>query len=226
MADDFYINLESISLGEYKKTLEQTEIIPSRKALKEKTDERFQCLQQYGIKNLQDCFTALKTTDNVEDFSNKSGLSEDYLLLLRREINSLLQKPINFKKFPGLKTEILGKLETVGVKNTRQLFNKVKTKEERKKFSQQTGISVEELIEFVKLTDLSRIKWIGPIFARIFFDPGTDTADKVSKSTAKDLFKKLKEINKKQSYTKANFTENDVRLCIEVSKSVPKTIKY
>ncbi len=228
MADDYYINLEGISLETYKKTLEQTDIVPSRKALKENTEERFQKLQQCGFKNLQDCLTMLKTAEKVKEISKKSGLSEHYLLLLKREINSLLPKPLQFKKIPDTKTEILKKLESVGIKNTRQLFNNAKTKKDRKTLLKQTGISDEDLMELLKMADLARIKWIGPIFTRLFFESGTDTADKVSKSKgkAKELFKKLKDVNERNNYTKANFTENDVQICIDVAKDVPKIIEY
>lgn len=106
------------------------------------------------------------------------------------------------------------------------LFEKIKTKKERAELAKQANITDEELMELAKLTDLSRVKWIGPVFARIFYDSETDTAEKVSKSIAGDLFKKLVEVNEKKEYTKGNFVESDVRLCIDVTKDVPKAIEY
>jgi hypothetical protein len=206
--------------------LRRTVIVPSRKILKEKTEERFQRLKMCGIYNLQDCLAALKTTGNVSEISEKTDLAEDYLLTLRREINSFLPKPINFEKIPDIKTEVLEKLGKAGIKNTKQLFYKTKTKEARKMLSQQTGISEADLIELVKLTDISRIKWIGPIFARLFYESGIDTTEKISNANAEELFKTLKEINEKNNYTKSNFIENDVRICIDVAKDVPKVIEY
>lgn len=38
--------------------------------------------------------------------------------------------------------------------------------------------------------------------------------------------KKLVDINSEKKYTKAKFIENDVRLCIDVAKMVPKVIEY
>lgn len=226
MADEYYIDLESISLDDYKKKLTATEIVPSRQILQEKTAERFRCLQKLGIGNLQDCLTALKTAEKVKQLSEASGLSEDYLLTLRREINSFHPKPIQFSKIPMINENVLKKLESAGVKNTKQLFNKARTIQEREVFSRLTGISADELLELIKLTDLSRIKWIGPIFTRMFFESGVDTAEKVSRAKAADLFKRLKAINEKHGFTRANFIENDLRIAIDVAKDVPKNVEY
>lgn len=81
-------------------------------------------------------------------------------------------------------------------------------------------------MELVKLTDLSRVKWIGPIFARIFLDSGADTVEKLSKSNAEQLFNDLVKVNSEKKYTKGNFTVNDIRLCINVAKDVPRAIEY
>ena len=226
MANNYYIDLKKFTLEKYRHELEQAEILPSRKILKEKLQERFQCLEKYGIKNLQDLILVLKTTEKTKNFAKKSGLPEDYLLILRREVNSYQPKPLNLKDFPGTKKDAIEKLATIGIKNTKHLFEKVKTQKERNELVEQTGIATNELLELVKLTDLSRVKWIGPIFARIFLDTGTDTVEKLSKSIAENLFKKLVEINIEKGYTKGKFTVKDVQLCINIAKEVPKAIKY
>ncbi len=114
----------------------------------------------------------------------------------------------------------------MGIKNTVHLFKMVKNTESRKELSAQTNINENKILELSKLTDLSRVKWIGPVFARILLDSGTDTVEKLSKADYKDLYKKLVQINSEKGYTRAKFVENDVKLCINVSKKVPKSIKY
>jgi len=79
-------------------------------------------------------------------------------------------------------------------------------------------------LDLTKLTDLSRVKWIGPIFARIFLDSGTGTVEKLSLSNAKTPYKKLVDINNEKKYTKNKFVENDVKLCIDITQLVPKVI--
>lgn len=139
-------------------------------------------------------------------------------------MNSYLPKPVNLEKFPGVEKNTINKLNNVGIKNTAHLFKKIKTKVDREKLASETGENEEKILDLTKLTDLSRVKWIGPIFARIFLDSGTGTVEKLSLSNAKTPYKKLVDINNEKKYTKNKFVENDVKLCIDVAQLVPKVI--
>lgn len=224
--NEYHIDLEKFSLDEFKNKISESELIPSRKMLKDDIDARFKVLKDNNIHNLQDLTNILKTPKKTREFAQKSGLPEDYLLILRREVNSYTPKPVNLEKFPGVEKETVNKLKSAGIKNTAHLFKKVKTPEDRIKLAAELEISEEEILELTKLADLSRIKWVGPVFARIFLDSGTDTAEKVSEANAGSFYKKLVERNQEKKYTKAKFLESDVALCINVSKMVPKAIKY
>lgn len=226
IAENYYIDLEKYSLNKFKHELKELELLPSRIILKEQMDERFKILDVNSIQNLQDLANSLKTPKKAKEFAIKSGLPLDYLLILRREVNSYLPKPVNLEKFPGIKNDTLTKLNRIGIKNTAHLFKRVKTEEDRKELSYEISINNEKIMELTKLTDLSRVKWVGPIFARIFLDSGTDTVEKLSKANAESLYKELVKINSTLEYTKAKFIENDIRLCINVAKIVPKAIHY
>ena len=223
---DYYIDLRSFSLDEFKQELTTTKLIPSRQIIKENIDERFKILKDVGVLNLQDLSDLLKTPKKTKDLAVKSGLPADYLLILRREVNSYHPKPVNLEKFPGIKKTTLIKLNSYGIKNTTQLFKRIKKDVDRKELSDETGVNYEEIMELTKLTDLSRVKWIGPVFARIFLDTGTDTVEKLKNSDSKPLYKKLVEINEEKKYTKAKFVESDIALCIKVAKMVPQSIEY
>lgn len=226
MDGDYYIDLEKYPLNKFKDELNESELLPSRKILKEQIDTRFTILAKLGITNLHDLSNSLKTPKKTKEFAQKSGLPQDYLLILRREVNSYTPKPVNLDKFPGIDKDVITKLNNIGIKNTAHLFKMIKTEADRKKLSAENSINSEIIMELTKLTDLSRIKWIGPIFARLFFDSGTDTAEKVSNADAKSLYKQLVEINAEKGYTRGKFIESDVELCIKVAKMVPKVIDY
>lgn len=223
---DYYINLENYSLNSFKKELTQSDLLPSRKILKEKIDIHFQILKENGVMNLQELSNFLKTPNKTREFAQITGLPEDYLLILRREVNSYQPKPVNLEKFPNIDNQIIIKLKREGIKNTFHLFERVKTSQERTELAKKVEISETEIMELTKLTDLSRVKWIGPVFARIFVDSGIDTVNKLSKSDSRDLYKKLIDVNNIKCYTKAKFTEKDIVTCINVSKMVPDVIDY
>lgn len=226
MDGDYYINLEKYSLNQFKQELKESNLLPSRQILKDQIDERFKILRKNGVGNLQDLLNLLKTHKKLKDFAEKSDLPADYLLILRREVKSYLPKPVNLDKFPGVENDTISKLNNLGIKNTAHLYRRIKTNTDRKELSAETDIKKDNILELTKLTDLSRVKWIGPVFARIFLDSGNDTVEKLSTSKAGVLYKMLVEINQEKGYTKAKFVENDVKLCINVAKMVPKTIQY
>lgn len=168
----------------------------------------------------------MKTPNKAKKFAAQSGLPEDYVLILRREVYSYLPKPVNLDKFPGIKKEPIDKLNNIGIKNTLHLFNRVKTPDDRNEVASETGLSNDEIMRLTKFCDLSRVKWMGPIFARLFLESKADTVEKLSESNPEILYEKLVEINNSKGYTKAKFVENDVRLCVNIAKMVPNVIKY
>jgi hypothetical protein len=224
--DNYYINLETISLSDYKNELQNTELLPSRNIIKEEIENRFNILGQHEVKNLNDVLTLLKTPEKINAFARASGLSEEYLSILKREIASSQPKPVTLSEFPGIKKKTAKHLEKLGIKNTKQLFNFIKTDVQRKDLCKQTGISFDEILELTKLTDVSRIKWVGANFARLLVDSPYDTLEKVSKANYANIYEALVKINKERKYFKGMFGLNDMKLCVIAAKKVPKAITY
>ena len=81
-----------------------------------------------------------------------------------------LPNPIRLDKFPGVSRKCVEKLEEVGIKNSRHLFNAARDKSDRMLLSQKTEIPIGILNELVGLSDLSRVYGVGPVFARMIYD--------------------------------------------------------
>lgn len=226
MEDNYYINLKAISLSDYETELEQTELLPSRKILKEDIKQRFACLSKYGLKNLNDVLVALKTPTKLKDLAQKTGLPEEYLVILKREIGSSQPQPVNLRDFPGISPDVIQKLEALSINNTKQLFNLVKTEVDRQELGHKTGLSDKNILELTKLTDVSRIKWVGANFARLLVDSDYDTVEKVGQANYAEVYPELMKINEEKRYFKGKFGLNDMKLCVNAAKSVPAAIKY
>jgi len=151
MKDDYHINLEKYHLDRFKDELRESELIPSRRILKDDIETRFKVLEDKSIQNLQDLANVLKTPKKTREFAKESGLPEDYLLILRREVNSYTPKPVNLDKFPGVEKDTVSKLQNAGIKNTAHLFKRVKTPEDRNKLAAELEIPSEEVLELTKL---------------------------------------------------------------------------
>jgi nucleotidyltransferase/DNA polymerase involved in DNA repair len=158
----------------------------------------------------------LKTKQKIEVFSKKSKLSIEYLTILKREAKSYLPSPIPLNKFTGINAEDILKLEEIGIKNTKQLFNKAKTKAEINRLSKVTGIPIERIKELVSLSDLSRLYGVGPVFARMIYDVGIKSVEIFIKHSPAEFI----EIYENETKKKADFGVNDIKLSIELAKEL------
>lgn len=216
MKEHYYIDLEKYSLQRFKISLQKRDMIPSRVILKEKIEERFATIASNGITNLKTLIDTLKTKPKIELFSKKTNLSIDYLTILKREASSYLPNPINLKKFPGIDSKDVETLEASGIKNTKQLFTKVKINGEIEQLSQVSGISIERLDELASLADLARLYGVGPVFARIIYDVGITSVKTFIQYKPEEFISIYESKTKK----KADFGVNDITFSIELAKEL------
>lgn len=163
----YHIDLTTITLEAYKEKLRNAYLPPSRAMLKDRLDERFDYFASVGIRNLKELQQTLKKKDKLDALTKEICFKGDYLTILLREINSTLPKPNKISDFTGITPEIVAKLKKIGINDTQKLYDKVKTPQSRNELAKNTEISPNIILELTKLTDLSRIKWVGATFARM-----------------------------------------------------------
>jgi hypothetical protein len=226
MYDPYYINLMEFSLERFKHILESEEGLPARQILKEDLDARFNVLASMGIRNLSDLTGALSTKRKLQAFSQESGLSIDYLVILRREAKSYIPKPVVLREIPGVNPEDIDKLAAVGIKHSKHLFKRGQTRKEREELAAATGVSMGSLLELAKLSDLARVRGIGAAFTRLFYETGADTIEKLSRWDPEALFQKAHEVNKEKGVTKVVPPLKDFVQYVTIAKDLPKLIEY
>ena len=222
----YYIDLEKITVEDYRTKLESAYLPPSRMILRERLDERFGYFKSIGIKNIKELIQILKRKDKFTELQNVECLSGNYLTILLRELNSILPKPNKIAEFKGISENTVVKLDKIGIKNTAKLYDRIITSENRKELAQSIGIKNSEILELTKLTDLSRIKWVGVTAARMLYDLGLDTVEKVSKADYNDLHKKINLLSMEKNIYKGQIGLNDIKILINVAKEVPQEIEY
>ena len=222
----YYIDLDKISIDDYRIKLETAYLPPSRIMLKDRLDERFEYFKSIGIKNAKELVKMLNRKDSFSELKKVECLSGNYLTILLREINSILPKPNRIKDFKTISKDTISKLESLGVNNTLKLFDRVISPETRKKLAIDSGIDNKTLLELTKLTDLSRIRWVGTTFAGMLYDLGVDTVEKVIQSDPVDLHARLKQLNIEKNIFKGQIGLNDVKILVNIANEVPLDIKY
>lgn len=222
----YHIDLENISIDNYKEILKSADLLPSRMILKDNLNINFDLIKNQKVNNVDELLKKLKNKKKLQDFSKHSGLKENYLTILIREIKSYRQNPNKIKDFPSIAEDVISKFENIGIKNTLQLFDKVLTSKSRLGISKQTGINENEVLKLAKLTDLSRIRWVNHTFAYVLFETEYDTVEKVANADYKDLYETVKRLNEDRKIYKGHIGLHDMKLCVEAAKDVSFDIEY
>ena len=216
MRDQYHIDLEKYSLQKFKENLRSREMIPSRVSLKDDLDDKFRIIENSDITNHKELIGTLKTKLKIEQYSKETGLSIEYLTLLNREAKSYLPNPIRLDKIPGVVSKYVKRLESVGIKNSRHLFNAAKGKAERERLSRITEIPIGVLNELVGLSDLSRAYGVGPVFARMIYDVGIKSIQEFVGYSAEDIIRVYEE----KSQKKADFGVNEIQFSLELAREL------
>ena len=226
MPGQYYLNLEEFSLERFKHTLETGKLLPARQILKEDLEARFGVLASKGIHNLSELIAALKTRPKIEAFSSGSRLPVEYLVILGREARSYLPKPVYLREIPGLDRGDVEKLEAAGVKHSKHLFERGRTKDARETLSANTGVPMERLLELVKLSDLARVLGVGAANARLLYEAGADTIESLSRCDPEELSRAAHAVNREQRITKAVPSLKDIAHYVAMAGELDKAIEY
>ncbi len=222
----YYYDFKSLSLSKLKEKIKNTELLPSQKILLEKIDERFDLIESQNINNIFELQEILKTKNKTTEFARKTGILEEYLIVLRREVNSYQSKSRKLSEFPGMKKEIIEKLAKKGIKDTGQLFDFIATRKSREDLEKELNLTNDDVIVLAKLTDVSRLRYVGPNFAMLLVSTQYDTVEKVQKADYNKLYEDLIKINKKEDYYKGNIGLKDMKFFVNDANFFPLVIEY
>ena len=225
MKDNYFVDTDKFTLDKFRIILKTKDILPSRVVLKDKIDERFDLLKSKGINSLSDLLDSLKTKPKLDKFSKESGLDVDYLIILRREANSYVSVPVRLIDLPFIETDIIAKLDSIGIKDSKQLFDNAAKRSDREYLADRYKLPIDRLMELVELSDLVRITGVGPVFARIILDSGIGSVKDFLSFDSEDLFDKLVRTNNDKGLTKAKFSIKDIEYCIELGKDLPLVLE-
>lgn len=201
----YNLNLERISVQEYKTLLKQQNLLPGRRILLQDIDRIFAAIEGRGITSVAQLTKSLSTPIRLESFAVAGDISKEYLVILRREIGSLDQKPVPLSSFPNIDHNLLEKND-IGIKTSKDYWEK-------------TQDTTDELS---CLCDLVRINGVGPSAARAFYEAGYRSVSAVSAAEADVMLKKISAVNQVRNYYKAKLGTKDMQFCIDFARLLEK----
>ena len=172
MNESFGLAMEAISIEKFQKMLENMDLLPGRKMLLEEMDERFVKLKEAGVKTMADLVTFLKTSKRVEQAAQTTGIPEEYLKVLRREVGGYQPKPLRLAEFKNLTIAQAAALQAAGIKTSFDLLRESASKAGRAALAAQTGLPAALILELVQLSDLCRVLGVGIVSAEVFLEAG------------------------------------------------------
>ena len=216
----YSIDPTMISLEEFRKLTAGRNMLPGRVALQEDMEERFGVLKESGITHLGDLLSHLSSKSRIESFSAQTGLSINYLVLLRREAGSYIAKSFPLSSFPGIPFEYVELLKSRGMKNTKNFYEQVQTEQKQAVLSASTGIPSYRLKELLCLCDLSRITGVGGVFSRVLYEAGINSTAAFAGTDASTLLERCRKVIEKHGYAVGNLGEEDMNYGIHYARVV------
>ncbi|MFX1482186.1 MAG: DUF4332 domain-containing protein [Promethearchaeota archaeon] len=136
------------------------------------------------------------------------------------------RSPFRINKFRGISQDYARELSRIGIDNVDQMIQRGKTPELRMKLVEATGIPMKAIIEFVKLSDLSRLGAVKSIRARLYHDSGIDTLDKLERFTPRELREFLLEWIEKTGFDGIAPQPKEAENVIKTASKLPRIVEY
>jgi hypothetical protein len=220
----YHIDAENVGLDDLQKRIEETDLVPSRVSLLNGLKVKLQALERQGITTLASLRNELKNAKRREALSDVTGIDTQYLILLRREIESYFPKPAALKAFDWLPKEEITRLEENGIRNTAALYEAASSVKSGAELADSTGVDVAILETLIRLTDLTRVQWVNPTVARMLMEAGYDSASKVAAADSEDLYKALVRANEGSRFFKGNIGLRDIRRLVRAASYVSSQV--
>lgn len=200
------LDLAAVPLPAYRDMLRGRNLLPSRRLLLQGLEENFARMQALGIRTAADLLKVLSTPAKIAGFAAQSGVSEEYLTILRREAGTLVVKPVPLSAFPGVDEALVGALAAEGVKTSRDYFETARDRDG----------------ELYCLCDLARINGVGPNAARMFYEAGYRSPAAIAAVDAETLLAGIGAANAAHRYYQGTLGLSDAQFCIDMAGLLEK----
>jgi hypothetical protein len=217
----YHIDEDAISLDDLKHRIVATDLVPSRACLLDDIDARFSSLKRSGCLTLGHLRMQLRNRKSISHFTKQTGIDSQYLILLRREIESYFPKTFPIDSFDWIDDAERAALKAQGLKDTRRIYEALHSPERGDVLG--CGVSRETIEALASLTDLTRIQWTSPVAARMLLAAGYDGSQMVASADPERLCDDLDEANRRGQYFRGKIGLRDVKRLVQAASYLHRT---
>jgi len=191
----YHLDFSAISLSDLKAKLERADLIPSQLPLLDGIDKKLAALGKAGIRSLEDLSLALKGAKGPYALASKSKVPEDYLVLLRRTIESFRPKPAKLAEYQGIDPKLVDALSGIDIRDSMALYDAAPDAKSAAALAKKAGAEAKAISELRCLCDLSRIQWVSPTFSRVLYDAGYRSPAEIAGAKAEAVYESVLRAN-------------------------------
>lgn len=145
----------------------------------------------------------------------------------QREKKILKNRTIfKLRDFKGVDQNQIKLLEKFGITNVNQMIDNGKTWNLREQLSKKTGIPLENILEYVKLSDLSRLGAVKSVRAKLYYDSGLDTIDNIAKYKPGEIIKICIDFIKRKGFEGIAPLPKEAENLVETAKKIKRIVEY
>lgn len=211
----YSIDLTGISLQSYQEILKKQNLLPSRRILLDDLEANFQRIADADISSLSALKKALSSPQKLSKFAAQTHISEEYLIILKREFGSLEQKPVPISDFPGLSGQTVQTLSEQGIKTSKDVYNAFQNEVTEKSLLEKSGISRNDFDGVYCLSNLVRINGVGAAAAKAMYEAGYKNIQDIASADAGKLLEQLSAVNANGQYYHAKLGKKDMQFVID-----------
>jgi predicted flap endonuclease-1-like 5' DNA nuclease len=136
------------------------------------------------------------------------------------------ERGFNVIDIEGIGKVYAEKLHKINIYTTAELLEAGATPHGRRELSAKTGISHEQILDWVNLSDLFRVKGIGEEYSDLLEEAGVDTVVELAHRNAEHLHAKILEVNEAKKLVRRPPPLSSIEAWIEEAKSLPRVVEY
>ena len=144
--------------------------------------------------------------------------------ILREE--RIERRPFSLSAFMGINVEFVKVLSGHGIITTDQMLHAGPCPDSRRHLSSETGIPEEAILEFVKLSDLARIPGVKGVRARLYYEVGIDSVEKMGNLDAQDLRNQAIDYLERSNFDGIPPLPAEAEYTVEKAKTLPIIVRF
>jgi predicted flap endonuclease-1-like 5' DNA nuclease len=126
----------------------------------------------------------------------------------------------------GIGPAFAAKLQGAGIRSVEELLKVGATPAGRKELAAQTGLTAEQILEWVNRSDLMRIRGVGEEYSDLLELAGVDTVVELGKRRPDALHRKLLEVNEAKKAVRRPPALSTVQSWVEQAKKLPRVVSH